>query len=188
MSKADSFVAGFTNCPDKFLELGVHAREKGFKDLDCIMPYPVHGFEEAYDLKGSWIGLAAFGALLTGWVAGFAMQTWMHSISYPINIGGKPHISWPAFIPVTFECGILLAALTTLISLLIAAQLLPNPFLKTIRERCTDDLFSIIIPVENQEEISLAQEFLKNENVEESEVFSSKYLQATQCGLEGKCC
>jgi hypothetical protein len=188
MAKSKNFVAGFTECPDKFLELGEHARKKGFKDIDCIMPYPVHGFEESYGFKGSWIGLAAFGALLAGWVGGFSMQCWMHSISYPINIGGKPHISWPAFIPVTFECGILLAALTTLVSLLVAAQLRPSPFIKTIRERCTDDLFSIIIPVDNDEEISSAQAFLKEENIEESEVYDSRILEANQCGLEGKCC
>jgi|SaaInlStandDraft_1057018.scaffolds.fasta_scaffold94223_2 hypothetical protein len=188
MSKADQFVAGFTDCPDKFLELGEHARAEGFKDIDCIMPYPVHGFEDAYGFKGSWIGLAAFGALLAGWVAGFAMQCWMHSISYPINIGGKPHISWPAFIPVTFECGILLAALTTIGSLIIAARLRPSPFLKTIRERCTDDIFSIIIPVQNEEQINSAREFLKGESIEDTEVYNSKILEPNQCGLEGKCC
>ncbi len=188
MSQPEKIVAGFTDCPDKFLKLGEHARAKGFKDIDCIMPYPVHGFEEAYGFKGSWIGLAAFGALLTGWVAGFSMQCWMHSISYPINIGGKPHISWPAFIPVTFECGILLAALTTIASLVVAAKLRPSPFMKTVRERCTDDLFSIVIPVDSDEEISSAEAFLKEENIEETEVYSSKILKANQCGLEGKCC
>lgn len=182
----ERFVAGFTACPDKFLELGEHARKKGFKDIDCTMPYPVHGFEESYGFKGSWIGLAAFGALLTGWAAGFGMQYWMLNVDYLINIGGKPHVSWPAFIPVTFECGILFAAITTLLSLLIGARLKPSPMMKVIDERCTDDLFSIVIPISDDEEKASAESFLKDESVEDIKVYDSAYLTMYQRGLEGK--
>lgn len=186
MAKHEKFIAGFTACPHKFLELGEKANEQGFKDIDCTMPYPVHGFEESYQFKESWIGLAAFAALITGWAGGFAMQAWMLNIDYPINIGGKPHVAWPAFIPVTFECGILLAAITTLLSLIIAAKLKPSPMMKVIRERCTSDLFSIIIPLYSDTDQAKAESFLKEQAVDEFEVFDASILERSQCGLE-KC-
>ena len=67
MAEAKQFVAGFTTDPHQYLELGYKAREAGFKNIDSTMPYPVHGFEEAYGYKTSWIGWAAFAGLLTGW-------------------------------------------------------------------------------------------------------------------------
>jgi len=176
MPKATKFVAGFTIDPHKFLELGDNARHEGFKDLDCTMPYPVHGFEEAYGLKGSWIGLAALGALFTGWAGGFGMQAWMMSVSYPIMVGGKPHVAWPAFIPVTFECGILCAVITTLLSLVLASNLRPNPFAAVVKDRMTDDLFSIVIPYVNDEEKSKAEAFLKAQNIDEIEVHDLELL------------
>jgi len=176
MAKAKQFVAGFTTDPDLFLKLGEMARAQGFKGIDSTMPYPVHGFEEAYGYKTSWIGLAAFGALLTGWAGGFAMQAWMMSVNYPQNIGGRPQISWPAFIPVTFECGILLGSLTTLISLLIAGKLRPNPMTDVVNPRLTNDLFSIVIPFKTEEEKAKAETFLKGQKLESVEVHDLELL------------
>ena len=170
------FVVGFTTDPHKFLELGEKARHAGFKNIECTMPYPVHGFEEAYGLKMSWIGWAAFGALVTGWGLGFTMQTWMLNFAYPINIGGKPHISWPAFVPVIFECGILCAALTTLFSLIFAAKLRPNPFTVVVKESLTNNVFSIVIPFSDDEQRQKAESFLQQEKVSEIEVHDLELL------------
>lgn len=170
------FVAGFTEDPDQFLALGEKARSSGFKGIDCTMPYPVHGFEESYGLKWSWVGVAAFAALLTGWAAGFGMQAWMMSIDYPINIGGKPHIAWPSFVPVIFECGILFAALTTVASLIVAGKLRPNPFAHVVNPRLTDDLFSIIIPFHSEEERVKAEEFLSAQKLSAVEVHNFDLL------------
>jgi len=176
MAKAKKFVAGFTTDPHKFLDLGEKARHEGFENIDCTMPYPVHGFEEAYGFKGSWIGLAALGALFTGWMGGFGMQAWMMSVSYPIIVGGKPHVAWPAFIPVTFECGILCAVITTITSLVLSSNLRPNPFVAVVKDRLTDDLFSIVIPFHSDEEQQKAKAFLQSQNVEEIEVHDLELL------------
>jgi hypothetical protein len=176
MAEAKQFVAGFTTDPHQYLELGYKAREAVLKNLDSTMPYPVHGFEEAYGYKTSWIGWAAFAGLLTGWAGGFAMQAYLMTIAYPINIGGKPHVSWPAFVPVIFECGILCAVLTTLISLIIAAKLRPNPCAVVVNDRLTNDLFSIVLPFDNDEEKSRAETFLKQQNVSDIEVHDLELL------------
>jgi hypothetical protein len=174
VSENKKIVAGFTTSPDTFLELGVKAREEGFEDLDCFMPYPVHGFDEAYGLKGSWIGIAAFIMLVVGWCVGVGLQTFMMKVDYPVNIGGKPFFAWPSFIPVTFECGILFAGLTTLLSLLFICKLRPDPFKRVLKSRLTDDLFAILIPVSGDADEKKALDFLAKEDLEKVETITDK--------------
>ena len=80
------------------------------------------------------------------------------------------------FIPVTFECGILFAALTTLLSLVFSSNLRPNPFAAVVKDRLTDDLFSIVIPFVSEEEKSKAEAFLKAESVDSIEVHDLELL------------
>ena len=64
---------------------------------------------------------------LVGAASGFTLESWVSAVAYPINIGGKPLISWPMFIPVTFECGILGAALTCVVGMFTLNKL-PQPY------------------------------------------------------------
>ena len=66
-------------------------------------------------------------AACVGCIGGYALQYWVSAIAYPLNIGGKPLHSWPAFIPVTFECTILVAALSCVLGML-ALNGLPQPY------------------------------------------------------------
>jgi hypothetical protein len=85
-------------------------------------------------------------------------------------------VSWPAFVPVIFECGILFAAITTLLSLIIAAKLRPNPMTDVVNDRLTHDLFSIVLPFTSEEEKTKAEAFLKEQNVSEIEVHDLELL------------
>jgi len=92
-------------------------RNAGFSRFDCHTPYPVHGLDEAMGLGESRLGAYALAVGGLGAAAGLLMQWWMSAVDYPVNMGGKPLFSWPAFIPITFELFVLSAALATAVLL-----------------------------------------------------------------------
>jgi hypothetical protein len=123
-------------------------RDEGFTRWDAHTPFPVHGLEKAMGIRRSplpWIVLVAG---LTGAIGGFGLQWWVHASAYPLVISGKPYFSWPAFIPITFELGVLFAAFGAVIGML-ALNRLPmhnHPlFQSKVFERVTDDAFFISI-------------------------------------------
>ena len=87
-------------------------RAEGQAEVDLHSPVPLHGSDEALGLKRSIVPRLALGAGLVGATSGYLMQWFMVGIAWPFNVGGRPPHSAPAFIPVTFELGILFAALT----------------------------------------------------------------------------
>ena len=99
----------------------------GYRAMDAYSPFPVEELSEALGFRTRAVPLIALAGGLTGVVAGFGMQAGVHAILLPINVGGRPLVSWPAFIPVTFEMGVLFAALFTLVGLL-ALNRLPEPY------------------------------------------------------------
>ena len=87
------------------------AREAGYSRVEAYSPFPVDGLAEATGFKRNWVPAIVLGGGLAGGIGGYFMQWYSAVISYPINSGGKPPHSWPAFIPVTFELTVLFAAL-----------------------------------------------------------------------------
>lgn len=99
-----------------------HAAEKvrdaGYSRWDTHTPFPIHGLEEAMGMPRTKLPVLVAVIALTGASLGFLMQWWMSSQDYPLVTQGKPFNSWQAFIPITFEMGILSAAFTALIGML----------------------------------------------------------------------
>jgi hypothetical protein len=87
-------------------------RAEGQADLDLHSPVPLHGADAALGLKRSIVPRIALVAGLTGATTGYLLQWFMVAVDWPINVGGRPPHSPPAFIPVTFEMGVLFAALS----------------------------------------------------------------------------
>src|SRR4051812_48132504 len=83
---------------------------EGYRKIDAYTPFPVHGLAEATGFHGTGLPLIILVGGFIGAVGGYFMQWYANVISQPLNIGGKPFHSWPAFVPVTFECMILCAA------------------------------------------------------------------------------
>jgi Protein of unknown function (DUF3341) len=103
------------------------AYERGYRAMDAYSPFPVEELSEALGFQTRAVPLLALAGGLTGVITGFGMQAGIHSILLPINVGGRPLVSWPAFIPVTFEMGVLFSALFTLVGLLVLNRL-PEPY------------------------------------------------------------
>jgi hypothetical protein len=120
-------------------------QESNEKIIDVLTPFPVHGLDKALRMKRTSIPMIGFifGAL--GGLLGFIFQAWIFTIDYPLVFGGKAFLSVPSFIPVTFECTILFAALSMVAAFLIRSRLKPEKEFKPIDERITDDRFVILI-------------------------------------------
>jgi hypothetical protein len=113
--------------PETLVEAARHAFARGYRRMDGYSPFPVDGLAEALGVKSSPVPLIVLIGGTLGCLGGFFLQYWAAVVDYPINIGGRPLNSWPAFIPVTFEVTILFAALAAVFGVL-ALNGLPMPY------------------------------------------------------------
>lgn len=113
--------------PETLVNAAQRATHSGYRNLDAYTPFPVEGLAEALHLKPSKIPLAVLAGGIIGAVSGYFMQFFASVIHMPLNIGGRPLHSWPAFIPITFELTILMAAFGGVIALFVATRF-PQPY------------------------------------------------------------
>src|SRR2546427_8356030 len=113
--------------PDELLAATRRAHEAGYRQMDAYTPFPIEGLAEALGFHRPRLPLIVLLGGIVGGVGGYLMQYWIAAIDYPLNIGGRPLHSWPAFIPVTFELTILGAALAAVLGMLVLNGL-PMPY------------------------------------------------------------
>jgi len=102
-------------------------KEAGFKKFDAFSPFPMHELDEAMDLHDNRVSLFTLIGGLIGCIGGFGLASWVEAVALPLNIGGRPYISAPMYIPITFECTVLIGGLTAAISMIIMNGL-PSPY------------------------------------------------------------
>jgi hypothetical protein len=120
-------VMGEFDTPEDLLAAAERAYAEGYRRMDAYAPMPVEGLAEAIGFRKNYVALAVLIAGICGVLGGYGLLFWITVIAYPHNVGGRPLHSWPSYIPITFECMILLAALTALVSML-AMNGLPKPY------------------------------------------------------------
>jgi Protein of unknown function (DUF3341) len=103
------------------------AHDAGFRHMDAYSPFPIEGLSDALGFRKTRLPLIVLVGGLVGGISGYLLQYWTAVVSYPINVGGRPFHSWPAFILVTFELTILGAALSAILGML-ALNGMPMPY------------------------------------------------------------
>ena len=108
------------------VEAAREVTKRGYRQVEAYTAFPVEGLAEALGFHRTRLPLLVLVGGLLGCAIGYGHQWWISVVEYPLNIGGRPPHSWPAFIPVTFECTILVAALFAVLGML-ALNGLPRP-------------------------------------------------------------
>ncbi|MFZ1729846.1 MAG: DUF3341 domain-containing protein [Bacteroidota bacterium] len=138
------FIAVFDREHDLLEAVGA-ARSKQMTIHDVYTPYAVHGLDKAMDMKPSRLPIICLVLGLTGAGAKLWFQIWTSASSWPVNVGGKPLESVPAFIPVTFEMTVLFAGIGTVLAFLLRSKLRPGKKAKPVVPGITDDRFVIVL-------------------------------------------
>lgn len=102
------------------------AREQDLWVVDAFSPFPVPELGEAVEPDREYLPAVVFCGGAAGAAGGFFLQYWAQDVAYPLNVGARPMLSWPSWIPVTFELTVLLAAFAAVFGLL-ALSGLPRP-------------------------------------------------------------
>lgn len=113
--------------PNALVAAAHRAHHEGYRCVDAYSPFPIEELHEALGAHQTRLPLIVLIGGLVGCIGGYFLQYWVAAIAYPVNVGGRPFHSWPAFIPVTFECTILAAALAAVFGML-ALNGLPQPY------------------------------------------------------------
>lgn len=160
-------LAEFDNA-EALLAAARRVRRAGYSKIDAFTPFPVEGLAEAVGFSASRVPVITFIGGLIGCFGGFFLQYYPNVIGYPLNIGGRPQNSWPAFIPITFEMTILCAALATVFGML-ALNGLPTPYhpvfnVERFQLASRNRFFLCIKARDRKFELEAAKQFLSNLN------------------------
>ena len=121
-------------------------RAAGRPVLDVFGPHPVHGLDEALGLRPSRLPFACLGFGLVGLAGGLLLQAWTSAVDWPLDVGGKPLLSWPAFVPVAFELTVLFAGLGSVATFFFLQRRTGRPpGLPGSRPRWLDDRFAVVV-------------------------------------------
>jgi hypothetical protein len=113
--------------PSDLVAAARHTHEAGYQKIDAYSPFPIEELAEAIGFHRNGVPLVVLVGGILGGLSGYLMQYWVAAVSYPVNVGGRPYHSWPAFIVVTFEMTILFAGIAAVFGML-ALNGLPMPY------------------------------------------------------------
>jgi hypothetical protein len=150
---------------DGLLKAARAAKKAGYQRVEAFSPYYVEGLGKTLGYDFKWLGWVLLAGLIIGGLGGYYLQWVTEVLSYPLNIGGRPFNSWPAFMPITFELAILVAGLGVGGALLIRAGL-PLPYHPAFNtpnfEKASSEAFFLCIEVtDNRFDLNETRLFLQ---------------------------
>ena len=146
MSDQRRVLEGVFEQEEQILAAAGAVREAGYRIVDAYIPFPVHGLDHAMGLRASRLTWVCFLCGAVGLGVALWFQFWTSAEDWPINVGGKPFNSLPAFAPIAFEITILFAALGVVAALFVRCGLRPGKVAQRPPEdRVTDDRFILVV-------------------------------------------
>lgn len=121
------------------------SRALGYRIHDVFTPYAVHGLDEAMGLKPSRLTYVCLAFAVSGLILALFAQYWIGAIDWPVNVGGKPFNSLPAYLPVMFEMTVLLGGLGVLFTLFVWLRIYPGKRAQIMHPGVTDDCFVLAL-------------------------------------------
>ncbi|HYQ90989.1 MAG TPA: DUF3341 domain-containing protein, partial [Candidatus Competibacteraceae bacterium] len=129
-----------------------HLREAGYRRLDAYTPFAMEGLTKVLRAADTRLPIIVLIGGILGGILTFALQYYGWVINYPLNVGGRPLNSWPAFLVPSIVLTILSAALTAFIAML-ARNRLPRPYHPLFNTPCFDhtsqDRFFLCVEAED---------------------------------------
>lgn len=139
-----------------------NVRKSGYKIYDVYTPMPLHGLDAALGLRDTSLHTAGFIYGITGTATALGFISWALAYDWPLNFGGKPFFSLPAWIPITFELTVLFSAVGMVLTFCYLCQLAPFVKKDHFHLRSTDDLFVMVIECTEKTNENESMDFLKN--------------------------
>lgn len=139
-----SYLVGIFDNEDNLLHAGKKLKESNLTIYDFYTPFPVHGLDDIQNIERTRLPFVTFIAGATGLTIAILFQVWTSAFDWPINVGGKPMLSIPAFIPVTFELMVLFGALVSVLAFFIRSNLYPSKETIIFDRRQLDDRFVVL--------------------------------------------
>jgi hypothetical protein len=151
---SNNIIAAFAGEKD-LLEAVAAVRKRGWPVVEAYTPYAVHGLDTALGYSRSRLPVACFVCGLLGAALALGFQFWATATSWPLNVGGQPWNSLPAFVPVTFEAMVLCAGLGVVLALLLCCRLYPGKETALPMAGLTDNRFVLVL---DETEVATSEE------------------------------
>ncbi|MBM4016247.1 MAG: DUF3341 domain-containing protein [Planctomycetes bacterium] len=127
------------------LRAAAACRAQGLPLIDAFLPHPVHGLDEVMAIRPTRLPIVCFAGGVVGLSLALWFQYWSSATDWPLDVGGKPFDSFPAFVPVAFELLVLGAGLLTAATLLVRSRLWPGARSRIPDPRVTDDRYVLVV-------------------------------------------
>jgi len=170
------YIIGIFADPDELMDGIDRLQANNVSIYDCFTPMPIHGIEAKLGVKPSRLPIAAFCFGLLGGSLGFSLLYYTMFYDWPMNIGGKPALPLPDFVPVTFECTILITALGMVATFFYRNHLFPGRAPRVMDLRATDDRFILAVDANDNTDHAKIESLLKEAGAVEVKYNERKYV------------